>query len=227
MERRGQTHMLQQYKTVYQESVHEIIEKKSRFIANVFPVKSPEDAAHCVEQVRKRHAGANHHCFAYVLGEQFQTQRCVDDGEPSQTAGKPILDVLLGKEIHDTLIVVTRYFGGTLLGTGGLVRAYGRAAKEGLLASTIITKVYGGICYIKIDYNEVGKVQYLLGQEELLIVNSEYSDVVKIEVLIPAADAKRIQAELIEKTNGKIQIEKIEECYFARVGKAVEIFSDS
>ena len=135
--------MLKQYKTVYCGGEAEIIEKKSRFIATVCPVKSEEEAIAFIESMRKKYWNATHNCFAYVIGEQFQMQRCSDDGEPSGTAGKPMLDVLLGEEIHDVVVVVTRYFGGTLLGTGGLVRAYSGATKEGLLASKVITKVHG------------------------------------------------------------------------------------
>lgn len=135
--------MLAKYKTVYEGGEGEIVEKKSRFIATVIPVKTEDEALEFIERTRKKYWNATHNCFAYVLGEQFEIQRCSDDGEPSGTAGKPMLDVLLGEEIHNAAVVVTRYFGGTLLGTGGLVRAYSGAVKEGLACSTIITKMQG------------------------------------------------------------------------------------
>ena len=135
--------MLSQYKTVYSGGEAEIIEKKSRFIATVKPVKSEEEAITFIEGLKKKYWNATHNCFAYVIGERFQTQRCSDDGEPSGTAGRPMLDVLLGEEVHDVAVVVTRYFGGTLLGTGGLVRAYQEATKAGLNASKIIVKQKG------------------------------------------------------------------------------------
>ena len=135
--------MLEQYKTVHVGGEAEIIEKKSRFIATVKPVKSEEEAIAFIETLKKKYWNATHNCFAYVIGEHFQVQRCSDDGEPSGTAGKPMLDVLLGEEIHDVAVVVTRYFGGTLLGTGGLVRAYQSSTKAGLEASKVITKKYG------------------------------------------------------------------------------------
>lgn len=135
--------MLTEYRTVYIGNDAEIVEKKSRFIATVQPVHSEEEALAFIEKLKKQYWNATHNCFAYVIGERFQTQRCSDDGEPQGTAGKPMLDVLLGEEIHDVVVVVTRYFGGTLLGTGGLVRAYSKAVQEGLAASKIITKMYG------------------------------------------------------------------------------------
>ena len=116
--------MLEKYKVVYKGGQDEIIEKKSRFIATVAPVESEEKALAFIEAMKKKYWDARHNCFAYVIGERGQLAGCSDDGEPSQTAGKPMLDVLLGEEIRNIVVVVTRYFGGTLLGTGGLVRAY-------------------------------------------------------------------------------------------------------
>ena len=135
--------MLSKFHTVYEGGEAEIIEKKSRFIATVLPVTCEEEALEFIESMKKKYWNATHNCYAYVIGERFETQRCSDDGEPQGTAGKPMLDVLLGEEIHNTAVVVTRYFGGTLLGTGGLVRAYSGAVKAGLEASKIITKNWG------------------------------------------------------------------------------------
>ena len=204
--------MLRQYKTVYRGKEAEIIEKKSRFIATVQPVKSEEEALAFIENMRKKYWNATHNCFAYVIGERFQVQRCSDDGEPSGTAGKPILDVLLGEEIHDVAVVVTRYFGGTLLGTGGLVRAYGGATKEGLLASTVITKIYGRKLAVQTDYTGLGKIQYILGQRGLQILDSVYTDQVELVVLLPEADIDAVITEIREGTNGQATMELQEEC---------------
>ena len=119
-------------KIVLEGGTGEVVEKKSRFIAQVFPIETEDEALDVLASVRKKHYDARHNCFAYVLGEKNETERCSDDGEPAQTAGRPMLDVLLGEEIRNVCVVVTRYFGGTLLGTGGLVRAYSAAVKEGL-----------------------------------------------------------------------------------------------
>ena len=216
--------MLSQYKTVYAGGEAEIIEKKSRFIATVKPVKSEEEAIAFIEGLKKKYWNATHNCSAYVIGEHFQVQRCSDDGEPSGTAGKPMLDVLLGEELHDTAVVVTRYFGGTLLGTGGLVRAYQASTKAGLEASTVITKMHGSRVSVETDYTGLGKIQYILGQRGLTILNSEYTDKVTFEVLLPETQVKAVMAEITEGTNGQAVMEVMEECYFANVNGEMLIF---
>lgn len=214
------------YKTVYRGGEAEIIEKKSRFIATVCPVKSEEEAIDFIESMKKKYWNASHNCFAYVIGEHFQIQRCSDDGEPGGTAGRPMLEVLLGEEIHDTAVVVTRYFGGTLLGTGGLVRAYSGCAKEGLLASTVITKVCGQKISIETDYVGLGKIQYILAQRGIAVMNSDYTDIVRLEVLLSEGEIKEVIAEITEGTNGKAKIELQETCYFANIDGEMQIFED-
>jgi len=216
--------MLSQYKTVYAGGEAEIIEKKSRFIATVKPVKSEEEAIAFIDTLKKKYWNATHNCSAYVIGDHFQIQRCSDDGEPSGTAGKPMLDVLLGEELHDTAVVVTRYFGGTLLGTGGLVRAYQASTKAGLEASTVITKMHGSRVSVETDYTGLGKIQYILGQRGLTILNSQYTDKVALEVLLPEAEVKAVMTEITEGTNGQAVMEVLEECYFANVNGEMLIF---
>jgi len=206
--------MLLQYKTVCKEAEAEITEKKSRFIAAIVPIRSEEEAVQYIEQVKKLHWNARHHCYAYVLGERFEIQRYSDDGEPGGTAGKPMLDVLLGEEIHDVLAVVTRYFGGTLLGTGGLVRAYSGAVREGLSASNIITKKYGCKLKITADYNKLGKLQYILGQRGIQVLNTEYNDMVMLEVFAPQTEEAAMTKEMVDKTNGQVEISRGSECYY-------------
>jgi uncharacterized YigZ family protein len=218
--------MLSQYKAVYVGGEAEIVEKKSRFIATVRPVKSEEEALAFIEEMKKKYWNATHNCFAYVLGEHFHMQRCSDDGEPSGTAGKPMLDVLLGEEIHDVAVVVTRYFGGTLLGTGGLVRAYSASTKEGILASKVITKMYGQLVSIETDYTGLGKIQYILGQRGLTTLDSVYTDKVALKVLLPEADIGQVIADITEGTNGQAQIELLEACYFANIDGEMHIFED-
>ena len=218
--------MPSQYKTVYCGGEAEIIEKKSRFIATVRPVKSEEEALAFIESMRKKYWNATHNCFAYVIGEHFQVQRCSDDGEPSGTAGKPMLDVILGEEIHDVVVVVTRYFGGTLLGTGGLVRAYSGSTKEGLLASKVITKMHGQKLSIQTDYTGLGKIQYILGQRGISILNSVYTDKVALEVLLPETEIDSVMSEIREGTNGQAIMELSDECYFANIDGEMQIFED-
>lgn len=216
--------MLSQYKTVYSGGEAEIIEKKSRFIATVRPIKTEEEAIAFIESMRKKYWNATHNCWAYVIGEHFQVQRCSDDGEPSGTAGKPMLDVLLGEEIHDVVVVVTRYFGGTLLGTGGLVRAYSHSTKEGLLASTVITKMRGQKLSVQTDYTGLGKIQYILGQRGIPVLDSIYTDQVELQVLLAEDVIKPVMSEITEGTNGQAKMELGEECYFAKVNGELEIF---
>lgn len=215
--------MPENHKIMYQGAEGEIVEKKSRFIATCTPVHSEEEALEFIEAVRKKYWDARHHCFAYVLGEKNELVRCSDDGEPQGTAGKPILNVLMGSEVHDTLIVVTRYFGGVLLGTGGLVRAYSEAAKEGLASSVIITKMYGVKLEIQTDYTGLGKIQYILGQRGIQILESEYTDAVRLEVLLEEEVKNQVCAEITEGTNGQAFLNILEECWFAKVDGKMKI----
>ena len=210
-------------KIVYQGNSAEIIEKKSRFIADIFSVSSEEEALQILEKVKKKYWDARHHCWAYVVGDEQVQERCSDDGEPGGTAGKPILEVIRGNEIHNVLIVVTRYFGGTLLGTGGLVRAYTQAAQEGIAASTIVTKTQGYKVKIQTDYTTLGKIQYLLGQKGIQIIDSVYQDNVEIFVYISKEEEILLQRDITEVTNGQTEVERIEECSFANVeGKMIQ-----
>ena len=210
-------------KTVYEGGEGEITEKKSRFIATVIPAGSEEEVLAFIESVRKKYWDARHHCFAYVIGERNELQRCSDDGEPSGTAGKPMLEVLLGEEIHNVAVVVTRYFGGTLLGTGGLVRAYSAATKQGLASSVIITKILGVKLCISTDYTGLGKIQYILGQRGLQILDSVYTDKVELEALIPEDELAAVKAEITEGTNGQAMMQEGEFCYFANIDGNVQV----
>ena len=213
--------MLSQYKTVYKGGEGEITEKKSRFIATVVPVHTEEEALKFIEAMKKKYWNATHNCFAYVIGEHDELQRCSDDGEPGGTAGKPMLDVLTGEEIHNAAIVVTRYFGGTLLGTGGLVRAYSSAAKQGLASSVIITKIPGVKLRLATDYAGLGKIQYIFGQRGIKILDSIYTDKVEIAALVPLDVLEAVKAEIREGTNGQAGMEEGEQCYFAEVSGEV------
>ena len=150
-----------------------------------------------------------------MIGERKELMRCSDDGEPQGTAGRPMLDVLLGEDIYDVAVVVTRYFGGTLLGTGGLVRAYSKAVQEGLAQSIIIEQKYGVLLEVITDYNGIGKLQYLFGQEKMPIMESEYTDIVTLKVLIPKQRIEAIRKAVTEATNGKARMQEDEELYYA------------
>ena len=209
--------MSEEYKAVYEGGEGELIEKKSRFIATVIPVESEEEALAFIEAMKKKYWNATHNCSAYVIGERGQVQRCSDDGEPSGTAGRPMLEVLEGEGIRNVAVVVTRYFGGTLLGTGGLVRAYSASVKAGLASSVIITKIPGVKLKIETDYTGLGKIQYLLGEMGIRTLDSQYTDHVELDVLVPETMLERVKAELIEGTNGQAKLEEGANCWFADV----------
>lgn len=204
------------YDIVYKGGTGEIIEKKSRFIANVIPISSENEAFLCIESIKKQYWDARHNCYAFVIGSNNEIARYSDDGEPSGTAGKPILEVLLGRGVRNTLIVVTRYFGGTLLGTGGLVRAYSKSASEGLANAEIITKIPGQMLEVLTDYNGLGKIQYIAGTMDLSIYDIEYTDTVKIKVLTDLASKQAFLKKVTEATNGRAEIEEVGDHFFAK-----------
>lgn len=214
------------YHTVYRGGSGEIVEKKSRFIAEVFPVTSEEEAMQYLEEARKRYWDARHHCWAYVLGRNPSAERMSDDGEPAGTAGKPILEVIRGRQITDVLVIVTRYFGGTLLGTGGLVRAYTASAAEGLKHSEIITRFHGFKLRIAADYTSLGKIQYLLAQRKICILESVYTDKVELIVLVPDEEEGVLYKEIMDGTNGQAVLEKEQECWFAQTEDGMKIFEE-
>ena len=202
------------YRVVYQAGSGEYEEKKSRFIANVVPVSSEEDAMAFIDSIRKKYYDARHNCTAFIIGRNRELTRCSDDGEPSGTAGKPILEVLLSEGVTNVAVVVTRYFGGTLLGTGGLVRAYTQATKEGLADAGIATMRYGKELTIGIDYTDVGKIQYILGSRQIEIAQSRYTENVEFDIRIPAEAVGALTKELTEATAARARIETTGEGYY-------------
>ena len=220
--------MLDQYKTVLEggtgEITGEITEKKSRFIATVRPVSSEEEALAFLEETRKKYWDARHNCYAYSVGMNREYTRCSDDGEPSGTAGRPMLDVILGEDIYNVAVVVTRYFGGVLLGTGGLVRAYSKAVQEGFRESRIIEKKHGICLTVTTDYTGIGKIQYIAGERGIPVLGSEYTDKVIMKLLIPSEDVDNVQKAVTEGTNGRAIMEKEKELYFATVDGQVLTF---
>ena len=216
--------MSEAYKTVYVGDTAEIVEKKSRFIANTRPVESEEEAIAFIEEMRKKYWDARHNCSAYVIGDKGQLQRCSDDGEPAQTAGRPMLDVLLGEKVCNICVVVTRYFGGTLLGTGGLVRAYSGAAQEGLKNSVIVEKMPGARIRVETDYNGIGKIQYIAGQMGLHTMDTEYTDKVVMTLLVPDEEIGSFTAAVTERTGGRAGIETEQELYYGMADGELVIF---
>ncbi len=207
------------YLTVNDITEAEITEKKSRFIATVLHIESEEEATAILADFRKRYWDARHNCYAYVLGKKSELERFSDDGEPSGTAGRPILEVIKGRGLTNTMIIVTRYFGGVLLGTGGLVRAYtdssalavDTAKEEGRLVNMCLLLKAD----IKADYTLSGKVQYSLAGMDVKVFDTIYEDSVIFKVGIPADEADKVLDKITDVTNAKVLIERGETEYFA------------
>lgn len=211
---------------VYKGGQGEITEKKSRFIATVRPVESEDEAVSFINETKKKYWDARHNCSAFVIGKRQELTRCSDDGEPAGTAGRPMLDVLLKENIHNAAVVVTRYFGGVLLGTGGLVRAYQQATKAGLSASEIIEKNEGAVLFIRTDYTGIGRLQYLFAQEKITVMDTAYEADVLVKAVIPENDKKRIEKTIIEQTNGTAKLEWGDEVTFAEYDGEVLLFKN-
>ena len=206
--------MHEAYKAVYEGKTGELVEKKSRFIATVFSIESEEEALEKVAAMKKKYWDARHNCYAYVVGDNNEIQRFSDDGEPSQTAGKPMLDVLLAQKIHNVLVVVTRYFGGVLLGTGGLVRAYSKATKIGLDNSILLDKVHGTRMTVKIDYTVAQKIKYIISQLDIYSIDTKYTDVVEEDVVVEDDLLEEFKQKINEATNGNAKLEVLKQGYF-------------
>ena len=211
---------------VYKGGQGEITEKKSRFIATVRPVESEDEAVSFINETKKKYWDARHNCSAFVIGKRQELTRCSGDGEPAGTAGRPMLDVLLKENIHNAAVVVTRYFGGVLLGTGGLVRAYQQATKAGLSASEIIEKKEGAVLFIRTDYTGIGRLQYLFAQEKITVMDTAYEADVLVKAVIPENDKKRIEKTIIEQTNGTAKLEWGDEVTFAEYDGEVLLFKN-
>lgn len=216
--------MVNGYKVVYEGGQDEIVEKKSRFIATVRPVETEEEAVAFINEMKKKYWDAKHNCSAFVIGERQEFNRCSDDGEPAQTAGRPMLDVLLREGITNVAVVVTRYFGGVLLGTGGLVRAYQEATKAGLNASKIIVKQKGKRLSVQTDYTGLGKLQYLFASENITLEETEYTENVTIHAVIPEDSTESIIKKITEATNGTAKTEWGDDIVFAECNQQVIIF---
>lgn len=192
----------------------ELVEKKSRFIATIRPVADEGEAAAFIEEMKKNYYDARHNCSAYVIGSGAEITRSSDDGEPGGTAGRPMLEVLLGSEIRNIAAVVTRYFGGTLLGTGGLVRAYSGVLKEALAKCETARQHFGVRLKVKTDYNAVGKLQYIFGSKNIDIEDSVYAADVELTVIVPVEEYDHLCKELVEATSGRAVIEELERLYY-------------
>ncbi len=205
--------MLDHYKTVKGYGEEIIIIKKSRFIGYAHRVESEEEAQAFIEQIKKKHWDATHNCSAYQIGDHDEIQRSSDDGEPSGTAGKPILEVIRKQGLKNVVIVVTRYFGGIMLGAGGLIRAYGQTAVEGIKAATVVERILHRIIKVQVDYTWVGKLENEFLQKEISIYHTDYLDVVTFHLLTPVGEEEKMMSWITNLTNGQAHYEMGELSY--------------
>lgn len=194
--------MSEKYITVYEKASAEITEKRSRFIANVKPVSSEAEALEFLNEMRKKYSDARHNVYAYSLREN-SISRYSDDGEPAQTAGLPVIDMIKKAGLCDLIVVVTRYFGGVLLGTGGLVRAYTRAAKEGILAAAPVEMQSCTEVGLECDYTLLGKIQSKLRELAFEMSEPVYTDKVTLSVFVPENETNSFISSMTDFTNGK------------------------
>ncbi|PLR90798.1 YigZ family protein [Bacillus sp. T33-2] len=195
--------MLPCYYTVKGYGEHEIAIQKSRFIAHVSRAETEEEAQEFIQGIKKKHWDATHNCSAYFIGENDQIQKANDDGEPSGTAGVPILEVLKKKQLKDTVVVITRYFGGIKLGAGGLIRAYGKATSEGLAATGIVERKLMRVMHTTIDYTWLGKIENELRSSIYTIKEIHYLDKVEFETFVEEHQTEAFTEWMIELTNAQ------------------------
>lgn len=202
------------FRVLLQGGQGEYVEKKSRFIATLRKCESEEEAAAFIEEIKKKYWDARHNCSAYVIGSRGEITRCSDDGEPGGTAGRPMLEVLTGEGIRNAAVVVTRYFGGVLLGTGGLVRAYTQAVQEGLKNCVIGRMRPGWKLRVTTDYGGIGKILHLLCNEGIQPLSSNYGEEIVLELMAPARSAQALQNKIVDITGGRAEVEKCQELYY-------------
>ncbi|TYS69874.1 YigZ family protein [Sutcliffiella horikoshii] len=195
--------MLPHYYTVKGNGEHEIIIQKSRFITNVSRATTEDEALNFIQEIKKKYRDATHNCSAYLIGEHDHIQKANDDGEPSGTAGVPMLEVLKKKKLKDTVVVVTRYFGGIKLGACGLIRAYGKAASEGLSATGLVERNLMQVMHTTIDYTLLGKIENEVRSSSYIMDSIEYQENVQVNVLIPESSKEDYLNWIIDLTQGK------------------------
>ncbi len=198
--------MRKNYLTLKKDGNSEIVISKSRFIANCKRVETEQQAIDFIQSIKKAHRSATHNCSAYLIGEQDQIQKASDDGEPSGTAGVPILEVLKKQHLKDTVVVITRYFGGIKLGAGGFVRAYGKATTAGIDASGIVERRLHHLMKIVVDYVWLGKLENEIRNSPYSIKNINYADRVEFFVFVPKEEESSFTEWLVEMTNGQATI---------------------
>ncbi len=201
------------YKTVYRKGIGEIIIKKSRFIGYAAPISNENEALKFIEEIKSVHRDATHNVYAYALGLDSNIQRFSDDGEPSGTAGIPVLEVLNKEKLRNIVVVVTRYFGGTKLGAGGLIRAYTKGARVGIDASIIVDKILHSKLKFRIDYTLYGMIENYLRSKGIIIEDTIYDDAVNLIVFVRKDEEDIFRREITDLCSGNVYFENLDEEY--------------
>lgn len=205
--------MLKKFFTVKQEGNDEQIIQKSRFIGYVRRVETEETAQQFIQEIKKKHPNANHNCSAYMIGEHDQIQKANDDGEPSGTAGVPMLEVLKKQGLKDTAVVVTRYFGGIKLGAGGLIRAYGSTTSQAIRTTGIIKRELMQGFSITIDYTLLGRLENEIRNSSHILDNIHYAENVEMIVYVKMDEAVAFQEWITDLTSGQAEIAEVKQAY--------------
>lgn len=211
------------YRIVTQPGSAQTEEKKSRFLTDVVAVRTAQEAEEQINLISKRYWDAKHHCYAYILGSQSETVKCSDNGEPSGTAGKPILEVIAGAHLTNTLVVVTRYFGGVLLGTGGLVRAYTQAAQAGISAAGTGWMAYGQKLTVQVEYSQVNSIQYYFRQEQIVVSEQRYTEKVEYDIIVINWQVNDIKENLARITDGRAKILEKDTGYYETDERLIQL----
>lgn len=202
------------YITIKKQASDEFVEKRSRFIGHIKPVTTREQAEEFIAEIKSKYWDARHNVYAYVLRDG-QFRKYSDDGEPQGTAGVPVLEVLLKENVTDCVVVVTRYFGGILLGTGGLTRAYSKSARIAIAAGEIQNMVLCDIMRISCDYSFYGKLGALLGEMGAITISTEFSEDVAVDFALKKSETGRFQAKLTDLSNGRVSAQSVGEEYYS------------
>ena len=203
------------YKTLMKRGSDEFIINKSRFIGHGAPVETEEDALAFLADIRKKHADATHNCYAYIIGRNMGVMRYSDDGEPGGTAGMPIIEVMKNRGVVNACVVVTRYFGGVLLGAGGLVRAYTQGAVTAIDASGVGVMHLTARYMMDVSYPMLSRVEYFLKSAPVIVEDKDFSDVITLTLLVRCADEDKLLADLTQLSEGRLEPMRFDETYMA------------
>lgn len=203
------------YKTLMKRGCDEFIVNKSRFIGYGAPAETEEEALAFLAEIRKKHADATHNCYAYIIGRNMGVMRYSDDGEPGGTAGMPIIEVMKNRGVVNACVVVTRYFGGVLLGAGGLVRAYTQGAVTAIDASGVGVMHLTARYMMEVSYAMLSRVEYFLKSAPVIVEDKDFSDVITLTLLVKCADADKLLADLTQLSEGRLEPMRFDETYMA------------